>query len=251
MLSAGGGVTAPAVGAAPFRSRKGDRMQEFTGRDRLRVLLVDDHVTSRIYTTAALRQGGLTVCAARDVATAARLAECVRPGIVVSDWRLPDGNGRDVFESTRARTRPPSRFVLLCGAPDDIPAYWLARTGITRVLRKPCSPAELLAAVQAVPGTVGEESPVRMGRLQRAARRELREQLPALAADLEQRRLEAAGARAHQLAAAAALGGKRELATALRALSRACGLPPDPARVAHAWCRLETAAGGLLEREAP
>ena len=227
-------------------------MKEFTGFEGHSVLVVDDHDISRNYVTAALRQSGMAVKAVSSVAAAVRAAGSL-PGLVVSDWRLPDGSGRDVCEAIRsawpARATLP-RFVLLCANPEDAPSDWLASAGVHRVLRKPCSLRTLLDAVRpdgwgiregTAPGLRDKDE-----KLLEAVRSELRARLPGLAAAVDGKRLREAGLISHQLTASAALCRARALESALRELGELCSERADPARTAAAWCGLESALQQFL-----
>jgi DNA-binding response OmpR family regulator len=233
-------------------------MQKFTGVVRARVLVVDDHATSRNYLLAALRQNGMSVKAARSVAAARRAAARFVPDVVVSDWRLPDGSGRDVCEAIRSEWTarvPRPRFVLLCGNPGDVPSSWLAAAGLHRVLHKPCSLRALLAAVLPGDWSVRETPPPgprdNSGELARAVRSELRSRLPDLAAAVEGKRLDEAGLILHQLTASAALLRAAALESALRDLGRQCAGEAEPCRTADAWCGLESAVANFFAGDSP
>lgn len=237
------------MGCVTSSGLKGGLMQKFTEVVRGRVLVVDDHATSRNYVLAALRQNGMSVKAARSVSAARETAFRFVPDVVVSDWRLPDGSGRDVCEAIRAAWTGPlpgPRFVLLCGNPGDVPPHWLATAGIHRLLHKPCSSRILLAAVLQDDWSVRETPPADHprdddGELARAVRSEFRKRLPDLAAAIEGKRLGEVGLITHQLTASAALCRAESLESALRELGRLCSEETDPARTADAWCGLESA----------
>lgn len=233
-------------------------MQKFTGVARARVLVVDDHATSRNYVLAALRQNGMAVKAAGSVSAACETAARFVPDVVVSDWRLPDGSGRDVCEAIRtgwSARLPHPRFVLLCGNPRDVPPNWLAAAGLHRVLHKPCPVRALLAAVLPDDWSVRETPPPGPrdddGELVPAVRAEFRSRLPDLAAAIEGKRLEEAALISHQLTASAALCRAESLESAMRELGRLCSREADPARAADAWCGLESAVADFFEIDAP
>ena len=227
-------------------------MKQFTGFEGRSALVVDDHDISRDYVSAALRQSGMAVKAVGSVAAAVRAAGSL-PGLVVSDWRLPDGNGRDVCDSIRSAWPSNAalpRFVLLCARPEDAPPDWLAKAGIHRVLRKPCSPRALLEAVRpdgwgiregTAPGLRDNDE-----KLLKAVRSELRARLPGLAAAVDGKRLRDAGLISHQLTASAALCRARALESALRELGELCSEGADSARTAATWCSLESAVQQFL-----
>ena len=162
-------------------------MNEFTGFEGQRVLVVDDHAISRDYASAALRQSGMSVKATCTVAAALEAID-FHPDVVVCDWRLPDGTGRGVYDAIRAAwsgRRTPPRFVLLCGNPEDIPLNWLKQAEIERVLRKPCSLQTLLEAMRPSSWQVSEMTSPTAGRTDKEitgmVRAEMRQRVPGLA----------------------------------------------------------------------
>jgi DNA-binding NarL/FixJ family response regulator len=92
----------------------------------IRVLLVDDVVEVRRLLRTALRlRGGFEVIGeASDGAEAVRLAEGLRPEVVVLDLGLPDIAGREVLSRIRDRS-PVSKVVVFSGAETEDRA-WIA-----------------------------------------------------------------------------------------------------------------------------
>lgn len=69
----------------------------------MKVLIIDDEVQSRNALRVAIRQSGfdLQLCGeAASVAQATELVDMVKPGLLLLDIRLGDGNGFDVIEKT-------------------------------------------------------------------------------------------------------------------------------------------------------
>lgn len=106
-----------------------------------RVLVVDDESTVRRVVARALRNAGHDVVEADSIHAALRLLRGDGVDLVLTDVHLPDGDGV-AFARTAAQVAPATRFVLMTGFSD------LGELeGDARLLRKPFTPSELLAAV--------------------------------------------------------------------------------------------------------
>ena len=86
----------------------------------IRVLVLDDHeVVRRGICDILDRADGIEVVAeAGTVAQAVRRADAVRPDVVLSDLRLPDGTGLELIAHVR-RTLPDAHIVVLTSYDDD------------------------------------------------------------------------------------------------------------------------------------
>jgi two-component system CheB/CheR fusion protein len=86
-----------------------------------RVLLVEDHVDTRLVMSRLLTNIGCTVASASTVAEALALADREQFDVLISDIGLPDGTGGDVMRGLRARDSH-VRGVALSGfgQPDDL-----------------------------------------------------------------------------------------------------------------------------------
>lgn len=106
-----------------------------------RVLVVDDEITVRRVVARALRTAGHDVVEADSIHAALRLLRDAGVDLVVTDLRLPDGDGL-ALARTAEQVAPTTRFLLMTGFAeiDEV-------DGQPRLLRKPFTPAELLAAV--------------------------------------------------------------------------------------------------------
>jgi CheY-like chemotaxis protein len=111
-----------------------------------RVLVVDDHLVSRLYTVAALRQIGAAVKAVETGEEALAAAMRWRPEAVITDIHLPGLSGHELVLRIRQGwpgQRPP-RIILLSADPAAHPAPGAAADVI---LAKPATPAQLRAAL--------------------------------------------------------------------------------------------------------
>jgi DNA-binding NtrC family response regulator len=114
------------------------------------VLLVEDDDDFRFAATRLLAGEGylvLTAATARDALGVLR-APLSPVDVAVLDVHLPDASGLDLFPHLLQRL--PARQVIVCtGEATPEEAAELVRLGAHRYLRKPVSPDELLASVEA------------------------------------------------------------------------------------------------------
>ena len=119
--------------------------------DQIRVLLVDDHKIIRDGLRALLeKQTGITVIAdAADGRAAVRLAEELKPDVIVMDVSMPDLNG---IEATRQITErlPAVRIVALSMHSDKRFVTQILHAGASGYLLKDCAFEELEIAIRAV-----------------------------------------------------------------------------------------------------
>lgn len=112
-----------------------------------RVLVVDDEADFlATYERLLRRQGHEVITATSRAAGLAALAS-ERPHLVISDLRLPDGDGLDVVRAARGALDPPAVIVVTGYPSDEIRRAALA-AGATAFLAKPFAAAVLLAAIQ-------------------------------------------------------------------------------------------------------
>lgn len=221
-----------------------------------RVLVVDDHLVSRLYTVAALRQIGAAVKAVETGEEALVAAMRWRPEAIITDIHLPGLSGLELVQRIRQGwpgQRLP-RMILLSAAPAARPA---AGSAADAILAKPATPAQLRAALQGKSAGVGQYR-VMEGRvetspdqLQDLFRQELAGQLPALEASLAGRDLQGAGLIVHRLLASSRLCGERRLERSLQALHAACLRSAPVGAVACGYYGLLAAAGHYLASPAP
>ena len=113
------------------------------------VMVLDDHeVVRRGICDIIDRADGFAVVAeAANVAQGIRRAAAVRPHVIVSDLRLPDGTGLDVIAQVRT-ILPDTRVVVLTSYDDDEARAAAFAAGADVFLAKTAGSAELLQAVR-------------------------------------------------------------------------------------------------------
>lgn len=202
-----------------------------THRYPVRALVVDDHLVSRRYTVAALRQSGAAVKAAGTPQAALEAALEWHPEVVFVDLELPGMTGFEWIDRLmRAwpaqRTAP--RLVVLTAHRQVVPPPGRADRAIDAVLLKPATPAELRAALEPQRGFDVRERPADLRAcaptpaVAALFRRELAMRLRALDRLLARRDLVTAGTILHQLIASSRICREPRLESELRALHALC-----------------------------
>jgi two-component system, NarL family, response regulator LiaR len=117
---------------------------------RIRIVLADDHFVTREGTRQVLdSQPDMDVVAqAADGAETVRLAQAVRPDLVVLDIAMPILNGMEVARQIR-QTLPGTRIVVLTGYDNRQYAEALARLGVDSFLSKTAAAGQLIGAIRA------------------------------------------------------------------------------------------------------
>jgi DNA-binding NarL/FixJ family response regulator len=118
-------------------------------RDRLRVVLVDDHAMVRAGVRAELGDAFDIVGEAADVDEAVRVILETAPDVVLLDVHLPGGDGRAVLGACLPQV-PGTRFLALSvsDAPEDVVS--VVRGGARGYVTKAISGAELRESVQRI-----------------------------------------------------------------------------------------------------
>src|SRR5690348_11365342 len=113
------------------------------------VLIADDDAAVRQLLSAVLRPQGHTIIEAGNGEQALELAGSENPELIVSDLMMPAMDGYELVRRLRIEPRTAQTPVIFLTAEyDEGDATELARAaGVTRVLRKPCKPADVLEAV--------------------------------------------------------------------------------------------------------
>jgi two-component system response regulator PrrA len=113
---------------------------------RRRVLVVDDETDFLATYERLLRRQGYDVVTATSRATGLAALAGELPHLVISDLRLPDGDGLDVVRAARA-ARDPVPVIVITGYPSDETRRAARAAGATTLLAKPFSAVALLAAI--------------------------------------------------------------------------------------------------------
>ncbi len=118
--------------------------------NRIRIVLADDHFVTREGTRRVLDgEPDMDVIAeAADGAETIRLAQAVRPDLVVLDISMPRVNGIEVAREIR-QTLPATRIVVLTGYDNRQYAEALARIGVDGFLSKTAAAGQLIGAIRA------------------------------------------------------------------------------------------------------
>ena len=115
------------------------------------VLVVDDDPDTRELYHIMLGSVGYGVTSAGTVRAGVDLARKNTPNVVLTDWRLPDGDGFSVADALREHYA--SRHVPLIAVTGvSMPAHKVAdmrARGFTEVIIKPASPDDILRAIRA------------------------------------------------------------------------------------------------------
>ncbi|MES2597721.1 MAG: PAS domain S-box protein [Verrucomicrobiota bacterium] len=141
-LGASTGV-AGVTGAAP--SRREDPSDP-SSEQPMRILLVDDHQTTRDVLARLLRRAGHDVITAEDVSHALAAAGRAKFDVVVSDIGLPDGTGFDLMMELRARHG--LRGIALSGYGTDEDLLDSASSGFVEHLVKPVTIQQVRQALR-------------------------------------------------------------------------------------------------------
>ncbi len=123
------------------------------------LLLVDDEEGILQGMSALLRLRGHRVLCAGGVAEARRILTASAPDLLITDYKLPDGDGLTLVHAARA-AHPRLPFILMSGFVDDGLRARFAELDAGRLLEKPTAIGELTDAVEALlPAPGSREAP--------------------------------------------------------------------------------------------
>ena len=119
-------------------------------RDRLRVMIVDDHTLFRSGLSELLERRGIDVCAAvGDGEDGCRLAAELAPDVVLLDLRMPELDGLSVLDRIAALDLG-CAVVMLTTSSDERDLVTSLRSGARGYLLKDMEPEQLVDALAAV-----------------------------------------------------------------------------------------------------
>lgn len=120
----------------------------------LKVMIVDDHRTSRLLTYEALTQLGIKqVVYAEDGEQALKMMMTTPCHIVISDFNMPKLDGIQLLKALRAYApTQKTPFIMLTGKGDRALAQQAATAGANNILAKPITVPVLRKTLEAVLG---------------------------------------------------------------------------------------------------
>jgi two-component system repressor protein LuxO len=131
------------------------------GEARAHLLLVEDTPSLALLYRSVLARAGYDVVAATTLAEARTECSRARPGLVLLDLQLPDGDGLDLLDTLRSES-PETRVIVITANGSINRAVQAMRAGAFDFLVKPFDEARLLSAVAnagAVPHVAEEDEP--------------------------------------------------------------------------------------------
>ena len=139
-------------------------------RDRPRILFVEDEQSISAPFSKALEREGFEPHVAATAARALQLQEQLEPDLILLDLHLPDGDGRDVCRTIRARSGVP--IIILTARGTETDRIVGLELGADDYVVKPFSGAEVIARMRAVlrrvqptPADEPAEEPITIGDL--------------------------------------------------------------------------------------
>ncbi|MDB6113866.1 MAG: hypothetical protein JWQ62_811, partial [Lacunisphaera sp.] len=145
-----GTAVCPPVTPVPFVPGTGPAFPPLVSVPPLRLLLVEDHASTRHALKRLLERDGHTVVAAASVEEALQAASAHQAfDLVVSDLGLPDGSGLELMEKLRAQFG--LRGVALTGYGSESDVGKSRQAGFISHLTKPVALADLRRALAAIP----------------------------------------------------------------------------------------------------
>lgn len=115
------------------------------------ILIVEDEPDMAATYERLLRRAGHRVVKAASHAEGLRLLESLRPRLVISDLRLPDGDGLEIIRAARALDRPPAVIAITAFASRST-RHAALDAGASAFLAKPFSIAEFSSLVESLIG---------------------------------------------------------------------------------------------------
>lgn len=102
-----------------------------------RILIVEDNVDMRELLKMYLRDAGHTVAVAEDGNEALRAVEAQCPDLLITDLRMPNGDGLELIERLRAKPEFIGLPILVLTANGDGKSHKARDAGANVIMRKP------------------------------------------------------------------------------------------------------------------
>jgi two-component system response regulator HydG len=113
------------------------------------ILIVEDAVTFGLMLKTWFTKKGFEVRTSLSIADAKKEIESSQPDLIISDLRLPDGNGLDLLKWTKDR-RPETVIIMMTNYADVQTAVEAIRAGAYDYIAKPFNPEHLLEKINAL-----------------------------------------------------------------------------------------------------
>ncbi|SCX22615.1 Chemotaxis protein CheY [Agrobacterium sp. DSM 25558] len=124
--------------------------------ERIKVMVVDDQVTSRLLLTEALQKLGFQqINVAKDGRDALEILVRQPHHLVISDFNMPRMDGLQLLQAVRENdTTRKAAFIILTAQGDRTLVQKAAALGANNVLAKPFTADKIKAAIEAVFGVL-------------------------------------------------------------------------------------------------
>ncbi|MAZ19026.1 response regulator [Oricola sp.] len=122
--------------------------------DVLRIMVVDDHISSRMVTVEALQQMGVKhISVAKDGREAFQKLNAEPVHLAISDLYMPDIDGFQLLRAIRAHPKlGKTGFIILTGRKDATVVQNAVKLGVNNVIAKPFTPDVLKKSIESVVG---------------------------------------------------------------------------------------------------
>jgi two-component system chemotaxis response regulator CheY len=120
----------------------------------LRMMVIDDHISSRMVTVEALQAMGIkNIAVAKDGREAFQKLVAEPVHLAISDLYMPDVDGFQLLKAVRAHPKiNKTGFIILTGKKDSNVVQNAVKLGVNNVLSKPFTPDVLKKSIESVVG---------------------------------------------------------------------------------------------------
>lgn len=120
----------------------------------LRMMVIDDHISSRMVTVEALQAFGIkNISVAKDGREAFQKLVAEPVHLAISDLYMPDVDGFQLLKAVRAHPKiNKTGFIILTGRKDSNVVQNAVKLGVNNVISKPFTPDVLKKSIESVVG---------------------------------------------------------------------------------------------------